>query len=111
MYARDLSPPDRPFFLFGPRGTGEATWLQSVLPDAHRVDLLRDREFVRLLRDPGLFTREVEALRAGSWVVVDEVSRRSPRCSTKSRICSCAGAPATASPSPDRARASSGAAA
>ena len=75
MYARDLSLPDRSFFLFGPRGTGKTTWLHSVLPIAHRVDLLRDRELVRLLRDPGLFTREVEALRAGSWVVVDEVQK------------------------------------
>ncbi len=75
MYARDLSPPDRSFFLFGPRGTGKTTWLRSVLPNAHRVDLLHDRELVRLLRDPGLFTREVEALRAGSWVVVDEVQK------------------------------------
>jgi len=75
MYARDLSPPDRSFFLFGPRGTGRTTSLRSVLPDAHRVDLLHNRELVRLLRDPVLLTREVEALRAGSWVVVDEVQK------------------------------------
>ena len=57
------------------RGAGKTTWLRSVLPDSHRVDLLRDRELMRLLRDPGLVTREVEALRAGSWVVVDEVQK------------------------------------
>jgi flagellar biosynthesis GTPase FlhF len=25
MYARQLTPPDRSFFLFGPRGTGKTT--------------------------------------------------------------------------------------
>jgi predicted AAA+ superfamily ATPase len=38
-------------------------------------DLLLERELVRLLRDPGRFTQEVEALPARSWVVVDEVQR------------------------------------
>ncbi len=75
MYARDLALPDRSFFLFGPRGTGKTTWLRSVLPDAHWVDLLLDRELVRLTRDPGRFGEEVEALPAGRWVVVDEVQR------------------------------------
>jgi len=30
---------------------------------------------VRLLRDPGLFRREIQALPSGSWVVVDEVQK------------------------------------
>lgn len=50
--------PARSFFLFGPRGTGKTTWLRSVLPDAHWVDLLVDRELLRLLRDPGRFSRQ-----------------------------------------------------
>ena len=75
MYTRELTLPNRSFFLFGPRGTGKTTWLQTVLPDAHRVNLLLDRELVRLVRDPGHFTRTVEALPAGTWVVVDEVQK------------------------------------
>ena len=67
--------PERSFFLFGPRGTGKTTWLRQRLPDAHRVDLLRESEVLRLLRNPGRFTQEVEALPARSWVVVDEVQR------------------------------------
>jgi len=35
MYTRDLTLPERSFFLFGPRGTGKTTWLRGVLPDAH----------------------------------------------------------------------------
>jgi predicted AAA+ superfamily ATPase len=75
MYTRNLPLPKRSFFLFGPRGTGKTTWLRSVLPRAHWLDLLTDRELFRLLRDPGRFTQEVEALPARSWIVVDEVQK------------------------------------
>jgi predicted AAA+ superfamily ATPase len=46
-----------------------------MLPDAHWYNLLLDRELLRLMRDPGLFRREIEALPSGSWVVVDEVQK------------------------------------
>jgi len=75
MYARALTLPDRSFFLFGPRGTGKTTWLRTVLPEAHWVNLLVDRELVRLMRDPERFVQEVEALPPRSWVVVDEVQK------------------------------------
>jgi len=75
VYPRDLVLPERSFFLFGPRGTGKTTWLRTVLPDAHWVDLLLERELVRLTRDPGRFSEEVEALPPGRWIVVDEVQR------------------------------------
>jgi len=75
MYPRDLVLPDRSFFLFGPRGTGKTTWLRAVLPDAHWIDLLSDRQLVRLTREPDRFGEEVEALPAGQWIVVDEVQR------------------------------------
>ncbi len=75
MYTRLASLPERTFFLFGPRGTGKTTWLRQVLPKAHWVDLLAEREFVRLVREPSRFGDEVAALPAKSWVVVDEVQR------------------------------------
>lgn len=78
MYARELPLPERSFFLFGPRGTGKTTWLRKVLPAAHRVDLLTDRELIRFMRHPGRFTQEVEALPAGTWIVVDEVQKLPP---------------------------------
>lgn len=77
MYTRVLALPGRSFFLFGPRGTGKTTWLRTVLQGQPSCwfDLVLDSELVRLTRDPRLFTQEVEALAAGTWVVIDEVQR------------------------------------
>lgn len=75
MYRRLLQLPKTSFFLFGPRATGKTTWLRQVLPDAHWVDLVPSETFLRYLREPSLFRREVEALPKGGWVVVDEVQR------------------------------------
>lgn len=75
MYRRSLTLPKTSFFLFGPRATGKTTWLRQVLPDAHWWDLVPSESFVRYLREPSLFRREVEALPAGGWVVVDEVQK------------------------------------
>lgn len=74
-YTRTLPLPERSFFLFGPRGTGKTTWLRQELPRARWFDLVRDREVLRLTRDPELFAQEVQALPRGTWVVVDEVQR------------------------------------
>lgn len=75
MYRRSLTLPKTSFFLFGPRATGKTTWLRQVLPAAHWWDLVPSESFVRYLREPSLFRREVEALPAGGWVVVDEVQK------------------------------------
>ncbi len=72
MFTRQLALPARSFLLLGPRGTGKTTWLRERLPDAHWYNLLLDRELLRLMRDPGTFRREIEALPRGSWVIVDE---------------------------------------
>lgn len=74
MYKRLLSAPEHSFFLFGPRGTGKTTWLRQCLPDARWYDLLRNDLHLRLLKDPSLFRREVEAT-AGGWIVIDEVQK------------------------------------
>ena len=37
---RFLQPPTGSFFLFGPRSTGQSTWLQQQFPEALRIDLL-----------------------------------------------------------------------
>ncbi len=75
MYARQLSLPDRSFFLFGPRGTGKTTWLRQMLPDALWFDLLRTQVFLEMSQRPDAFRQQVEALPRGRWVVVDEVQR------------------------------------
>ena len=75
MYTRSLQLPPRSFLLLGPRGSGKTTWLRDKLPTARWYNLLLDREHLRLMRDPGVFRREIEALPSGSWVVVDEVQK------------------------------------
>ncbi|MBI2900271.1 MAG: ATP-binding protein [Planctomycetes bacterium] len=75
MFPRLLRPPKSSFFLFGPRGSGKTTWLREHFPRAHRIDLLDEARYQRYLADVSLFERELRALPAGSWVVVDEVQR------------------------------------
>lgn len=75
MYHRALTSQDYSFFLFGPRATGKSTWLRERYPDALKFNLLLDEDFMLLLGDPALLRHRVEALPAGSWVVVDEVQR------------------------------------
>jgi predicted AAA+ superfamily ATPase len=78
MIARRYSLPAHSFFLFGPRGTGKTTWLRHALPDARWFDLLRLQTVLDLSRQPESFRQQVEALPAGSWVVIDEVQRLPP---------------------------------
>jgi len=75
MFTRRLGLPPRSFLLLGPRGTGKTTWLRQQLPRAQWYNLLLDRELLRLMREPGAFRREIEALPRGAWVVVDEVQK------------------------------------
>lgn len=75
MYTRKLALPKKSFFLFGPRGTGKTTWLKANLKNAKWFNLLSNMEHLRLMRDPSLLRKEVEALKKGSWIVVDEVQR------------------------------------
>ena len=75
MLTRRLTLPPRSFLLLGPRGTGKTTWLRLHLRQAQWYNLLLDRELLRLMRDPGAFRREIEALPSGSWVVIDEAQK------------------------------------
>ena len=75
---RLLQRPDRSFFLFGPRGTGKSTWLQQVLPEAFRLDLLNSSLFLELSRDPHRLEALVAVRPAGSWVVLDEIQKVPP---------------------------------
>jgi predicted AAA+ superfamily ATPase len=78
MIHRELEPPSRSFFLFGPRQTGKSTWLQSLeLGQAWFLNLLENDTYFRLLRDPGLFGREArtKADDGVDWVILDEVQR------------------------------------
>lgn len=75
VYTRRLQPPQRSFFLLGPRGTGKTTWLRHHFPSARWYNLLLEEVWAQHLREPALFRQQVTALPRGTWVVVDEVQR------------------------------------
>ena len=75
MYPRLLKTPRDSVFLFGPRGTGKSTWLRERFPRAASYDLLDTGEALRLAKEPGTLYRELSALPAGAWAVIDEVQK------------------------------------
>lgn len=75
MYARLQKVPNYSFFLFGPRGTGKTTWLRENLKNTYWKNLLLDQDYLPLLADASLLSKEVESLPENSWVIIDEVQR------------------------------------
>ena len=77
MFQRALAPPVDSTFLLGPRATGKSTWIQQHFRDALTYDLLDTSLALRLSREPSLLAREVESagLKAGTWVVLDEIQK------------------------------------
>ena len=77
MYPRILDVPResrQSFFLFGPRGTGKATWLKQRFPDAVYLDLLDHALYLELLAQPQRLRNLIPPGHDG-WVVLDEVQR------------------------------------
>lgn len=72
---RLLQRPKRSFFLFGPRGTGKSTWLEQMLPEAIRLDLLDASLFLELSRDPHRLEALIGNRPKGGWVVLDEIQK------------------------------------
>jgi predicted AAA+ superfamily ATPase len=72
---RNIKLPNRTFFLFGPRSTGKTTWLNEVLSDSYKINLLHTDVLLKFTRDPSLLRKIVEALSIDQWVVVDEVQK------------------------------------
>lgn len=75
IFQRILVPPKGSFFLFGPRGSGKSTWLRHHFPDAAWIDLLDEGLYQGYLADAAAFGRRMDALAAGSRVVIDEIQR------------------------------------
>lgn len=75
MYARALNyPPDKSFFLFGPRGTGKTTWVKNSFPNGILIDLLDSALYNSLLPAP---QRLEDFIPPGfdNWVIIDEIQR------------------------------------
>jgi len=75
MIKRLLKIPDQSILLFGPRGTGKSTWIHHHFKDAVIYDLLNTSESLRLTREPAALYREVEAVPADRWIVIDEIQK------------------------------------
>lgn len=78
IITRLLKPPERSFFLFGPRGTGKSTWLQRVLPDGFRLDLLDASLFLELSRDPHRLEALIGGRATDAWIILDEIQKVPP---------------------------------
>ncbi len=74
-YARLFRPPSSSFFLLGMRGVGKSTLVQSFLKNAKIINLLDERRYQLYLSRPEAFAEDLADVRAGEWVVVDEVQR------------------------------------
>ncbi len=72
---RLLTCPDYSFFLFGPRGTGKTTWLNHVLGDSFRLDLLDSSLHQELMREPHRLEALTAHLKSGEWAVLDEIQK------------------------------------
>lgn len=75
MYTRLLQKPKNSILLLEPRGTGKSTWIHRHFGDAVSYDLLDNRESLRLERTPHVLFNEIQDLRPGSWVVLDEIQK------------------------------------
>jgi len=72
---RQLTRPDRSFFLFGARGTGKSTWLRHVFPETMYLDLLDASLYLELSRDPHRLEAMLGNVPQRSWVVLDEIQK------------------------------------
>lgn len=75
MYSRIINPPkSQSFFLFGPRGTGKSTWLQTTFLQALTIDLLNSSLFNDLTAQPNRL-EEMIPKNFEDWVIIDEVQK------------------------------------
>ncbi len=75
FYPRILTPPKGSFFLFGMRGSGKSTWVESLRLASKVVNLLREDLYQRILANPIVFSGQLEMAKSGEWIFVDEIQR------------------------------------
>lgn len=73
---RFFRPPDhQSYFLFGPRGTGKTTWLETHYPEALWINLLEPEEFRLYLSKPETLRELVDGYPEKKTIVIDEIQR------------------------------------
>lgn len=76
MYTRIYKPLNKnSFFLFGPRGSGKTTWLKQEIKASAVVNLLEAQHYNPLLAQPSKLQSLVAHVKAGEWVVIDEIQK------------------------------------
>jgi predicted AAA+ superfamily ATPase len=74
-FNRLLKPPDRSFFLFGPRGVGKSTWLKMLFPNSPYFDLLDQNLQMELSANPANFEAGIAGRKDAEWIVIDEIQK------------------------------------
>jgi len=62
-------------FIWGARQVGKTTLIKEAFPAATYYDLLRAKDFERLLRNPSLLSEDLAMINDGETVVIDEVQK------------------------------------
>jgi len=75
MYARFVKyPPNKSFFLFGPRATGKSHWVRTEFKQGLYFDLLESDLFNRLTASPQRLEQMIPA-NFDNWIVIDEIQK------------------------------------
>lgn len=72
---RLFAPPRGSFFLFGPRGTGKSTWINTAEPDALLIDLLHADNYRTYLTHPEHLREVVAGHKGPLLVAIDKVQK------------------------------------
>lgn len=72
---RFFSPPERSFFLFGPRGTGKSTWIKNIFKNSLYIDLLEPRVLQAYLAEPARLHGLIKDYPDKKIIVIDEVQK------------------------------------
>jgi len=75
MFKRLIPKPQDSFLLLGPRGTGKSTWLDKEYSSIQKFDFLDTQLALKYSMNPGYFYEELKSLRAGTWIIVDEIQK------------------------------------
>jgi len=62
-------------FVWGARQVGKTTLIKELYPDSIYYDLLRAKDFERLLRNPALLDEDLAIVPDGATVIIDEVQK------------------------------------
>ena len=72
---RFLKIPTHSFFLFGPRGTGKSTWLNSEIKNALLIDLLQPEEFRLFNAKPERLKELAQGNPDKKTIIIDEIQK------------------------------------